>query len=481
MNTTKTTLLSIIFSLALLPAVLPGKSYAQVCEATREVIVTLLLPRFGFPTLWDANYHDRDAMVQMASGVPLEGGTVMTVGRKLDKEDHHAKETYLAELNRRGRAVNEKFYAAKAGEQPVKVIAFGERYIVVSNMVAGARKEQQQMRVTWYDKDLALKREKIIKSDTYNYRATSLIPALDGKGFIVVAHAFQRDENGEKNGLLIRMNAKGDIQWKRAYRPGIPNQIVTLTPYDEDSYIAAGEIRQEDGRMGGWVLHLGHDGTILWQRTYPRGKAAKLTMGAPFPLLGEKAAAGMKDNIILTGQTTPLDDTPPAAWLMALDPTGEVLWQRYYRHDDFVFDGKAVQAEKDGRINMVMNAFALEDSDQRDHIRLLTFSPRGVMLQDESYITGRQATATDFFSGGNGERIVTAIIEDDAQPPPIETILNEEEGDASGSAAESEEQDEPEEETEAAPEEEPPVHEGWLFVGVPLDLYEDPCHKKKRF
>ena len=63
---------------------------------------------------------------------------------------------------------------------------------------------------------------------------------------------------------------------------------------------------------------------------------------------------------------------------------------------------------------MIVNAKAMDGTGGINHVRLLTLSPRGAMIQDESYYEGLQARATGFTEGWNGERVITAIIEDDA-------------------------------------------------------------------
>ncbi|MCB9989616.1 MAG: hypothetical protein H6868_09860 [Rhodospirillales bacterium] len=462
MNTIKIACLSIVFSLILAIGIMPGTARAQICEATYEMIVSLLLPRFGFPTVWDATYGDRDHMVQLTTGLPLENGTILAAGRKLDKESYQPTEIVLTELNRRGRSLREQAVPAKPGENPVKMIPLEKGYILVSSIKSGARNERGQVRVSWYDKDLKPTKDKLLSDSNFDYEALGVVAATEGNGFIVIVRASKHTDPEDRNGLLIRLTPMGGVVWKRAYRPGIPNAIHSLSPVDDASYIAAGEIQMEDGRMGGWVLKLGYDGTILWQRTYPRGAGAVLNDGAYFERPDNET-----NGFVMLGDSTPLDDGHNAAWIMAIDPLGEVLWQRYYRHADFAFSGKALMVTPEGRFNLLLNASTEEnDPELRDHIRMVSLSPRGVLLEDEAYIEGRQAKAMDFVPGPNGERVVTATIESDAKPPPIEEILEE---DKTGQPAEQTD------EAEVKPP--PPVQEGWVFIGTALDPYNDPCVK----
>ncbi len=440
-------------------SLMPQTAKAQVCDTLFEVITTLRPPTFGFPTVWDAKYGSKDHMVQLSSGVPQEGGTVMAIGRRLSKESFQPENIVMVELNRRGRALKEEMTKAKDAEVPVKMIQIGNEFIAVSNIRGGTKLEQKWIRLSWYDRDGKYKREKIIKDPVFNFEAKGLIESVEAKGFITVIHGTNRADETDQNGILMRFNTGGELMWRRAYRPGIPNVLNSVVPVDERSYIAAGRIILDDGRMAGWAMKLGYDGSIHWQRTYPRGGFSV------FDHVDLDVGGTVEGhNFILSGASSPLDDGPDAAWVMEIDAQGEPQWQRYYRRPDYALYGNWVRVEDDGRIVVMMNAEATDDGGGHDHVRILTLSPRGVLIQDESYTEGLQANATDYVPGWNGERIFTSIIEDDmGQSGEEEIPIN-----VIGLI------DNPE---VAEAEEEPlePVQKGWVFVATALDFYEDPC------
>ncbi|MCB9990834.1 MAG: hypothetical protein H6867_05580 [Rhodospirillales bacterium] len=444
--------------LLFLPAAsLPAK--AQVCDTLFEVITTLRPPTFGFPTVWDAKFGKRESMVQMASGVAMDGGTVFTISRTLSKKDFRPEKIVLAEINRRGRALKEESYPAKTAEEPIKMIRVGDQFVALSNVRGGKGNAQKWVRLSWYDLNGKYKREHILKDGTFDYSGATLVPSAEKSGFIAVIHAVSRADETDQNGLLIRMSPSGSQLWRRAYRPGIPNKLTGLTKIDETSYIATGRIRLDDGRMAGWAMKLAYDGAVQWQRTYPRGRFSVFTGAALSP---SQSAEGY--GFYLSGQSTPTDDGPDAAWIMEISALGEPLWQRYYRRNDYTLSGQWVQSEADGRIILMMNAQAVDGQGGHDHIRILTLSPRGILINDESYYEGLLAKATDFVPGWNGERIFTATIADDAasyeeEDVPITVI---------GLVPDEENEGE-----EKVPED--PVHKGWVMVATALDPYEDPC------
>jgi len=261
----------------------------------------------------------------------------------------------------------------------------------------------------------------------------------------------------------MRFTAGGQQVWRRAYRPGIPNRIEGLGDGGDGGYIAVGRIKIDDGRNAGWVMKLGADGTVLWQRIFPRGAGAVLSRAVYASDMSGHEGHGF----LLLGTSVPLDGGSNAAWLLAVDSLGEPQWQRYIRHPDFSFSPFGIDRAADGRVTVALNAKAVDGSGHRDHVRMLALSPRGVIIGDEAYIEGIQAEGRDYVSGWNGERIVTATIESDVGAGGAEMV-----GDdflVTKSDAVS----------EAGAKNGRPVSEGWIFVATALDPYDDPCMIKR--
>jgi hypothetical protein len=446
----KNKLKNALFAAILALSFTSAAAQAQMCVPPYETIVVLDETRFGVPTVWDAIYGQHEKMMQFFAGIPVKGGTILTVGRSIDKTTFKPSEIVLTEINRRGRVLRQGAAVPKDSEIPVKIVENKDGFIVASN--TGGDRVRRYARLAWYDSTLKYRRDKMFKDATYDYDIVGLIKAVDGAGFIAVIHATNHAQEKDQHGLLFRVSPDGETVWKRAYRPGIPNQIYGLTQTEDKGYIAAGRLELEDGRMAGWALKLSADGTINWQRTFPRGNFAVFKSAA-------QAATPYPDGhgYILLGDIKPTDSDFDAGWVLEINAMGDALWQRYFRRKDTAFNAVGMSTEKDGRINVVMNGTVAEDgSGRRSHVRVLALSPRGEVMMDEPYIEGIKATAVDYAVGWDGERVVTASIESDAK---VET---------------------PEGEKSPAPnappkKKEPPVYEGWVFVGTALDAYNDPC------
>jgi len=451
---------SSLLSLSLASALIIGAPYearAQVCDTLYEVISTIKPPTYGFPTIWDADYGAKDMMVQFSGGLLMDEGTIMSFVVKIDGKTSKPVEVGLVELNRRGRTMTEKFYPAKNSEQPTGIIKIDNKFVGVSNIRVG-KSNDRHVRLSWYERDGTYKRDQTFYDAAYDYEAQKIIPSVDGKGFIVVVHAVSRKDNTDQYGVLMRFSADGKQIWKRAYRPGVNNKLSGLVQTDDNAYLATGKIIMDDGRMAGWIMKVAYDGTILWQRTYPRGKDSEFIAGA----VSSKKTPDGTSFFIVTGAAEPADNGPHAAWVMEVDPLGEPLWQRYLRRKDYSFEGMSVWAQKDNRIVVTLNATADRDAkEDQDHVRIITLSPRGIMLDDEAYVMGLKAHAAEVTHNANGDIVLAT------------TILKEQKI--------SEEQFGPAKPLPDGkqPEMPPPLQEGWVALIPAPDEYSDPCLKIK--
>lgn len=459
---------------------------SPACRVVPEAIVSLRPPFFGTPVVWDATFGGKSDLVQFSAAVAMKNGNLLAAGESLDK-DFKPTAHLLIEMNRRGRAVDEKRYPAKPAERSSGILETSGGYIVSSSMAGGPRDSEKWVRLAWYDAGRKFLREMVLKDAAFDYESLGLSRAVDGNGFLAIVHATNRKDLSDQHGMLFRVSDSGRLLWKRAYRPGIPNQIYGVSVADDRHYIAGGRIRNEDGRMAGWILKLNDDGTIVWQNTYPRGDSALFRSGF------SKPADQSGDHYVLTGQVMPIGGGPGAAWVIEVDAMGVPVWQRYLRQTGYDLDGRSIRAYGDGRISVLANARAVDKTEgQQDHIRLFTMSPRGGVMEDDSYLDGQSAQASQLIIGAgepwNGERIVTAFIERAATVQENENAVElitdalarqeKEKARAKAGAEKTYGPPAPSPEQAAAIAQTMPGeihHEGWVFVASALDPYTDPC------
>ncbi len=423
-------------------ACLAGPTWAQTdlegppdCTFTNTEITTMRDPQFGASNVWDLSEGD-EGMEVYADLIPLENNNFVVAGAfTKDKKD----ETYHPLLVRFDDRFK-KVWETRADKGDYKTI---HRILKSKDGFTALGDVQDKGRgngiyLGFYDDKGKLKNEVSFFEPGGNLDAKSLALAADGTGYLVAAQ-FTDGKNAQKQyGLIYKLSATGKQFWKRSYQPGPTTVFNTLQVTLGGNYIVAGQIVTEDNKSAGWAMRINGDGTIGWQRTYPRGLAASLYGAAEF-------ADG---SMIFTGKIRPLTGAKSgmAAWIMKTDSSGAPQWQRHFQSPFYDYAASDVITYEDGRASVLVNGASI-NKDYRSHARLMTFSPRGVVDQLEDFTDGQNAMANRLVSGFGAERIIA--------------------GYAQTSFGENQ---------EGADDAPVYTYDGWAVAGVPLDAYDDPCN-----
>ncbi|GAB6067370.1 hypothetical protein JCM13664_06880 [Methylothermus subterraneus] len=145
----------------------------------------------------------------------------------------------------------------------------------------------------------------------------SVLPTSDG-GVLVVGKT-HLDAPPWGGGLLLKLDAQGQVQWQKDIYVDLPYTRASLRSAVEtqDGYVAIGEVENDNSKA--WILSLDRNGELLWQKTLGRFLAATIQPTAD----GHFIVAGATN---LTGR--------PGAWIMKMSKEGESLWQRSYEGED---------------------------------------------------------------------------------------------------------------------------------------------------
>lgn len=412
----------------------PWAAQAASCRIDVRAIVSLKAPRLGTPFEWDARHAARDSMTQFTASVPLEGGSVLTLGTVTAKDG--GRSILLAELDRRGRAIAQNSYKAKENEHPAGMVMAGKKAVVLSTFMAGKKHDHSSVRLAWYGFNGKFEKEVLLASDIYDYEAGALTADKDG---IIVAFNAKHKKNDSRQALLARFDNAGTKIWQRGYTTGWFDGI-NINP--DGTLLAAGRTTTGESNAA-WITLLTSKGGIVWQKTFPRGTES-----------GFSFSSATTDGFVTAGSSKPADGKAPALLLIALDAQGNTSWERYIRSDDFAFAPSGLLTEGDGRIVAAASATAI-DSGNRNHIRLVVFSPRGELMQDEAYIDGLGARGSSMTRGWGDQQIVTATVDSDEKPadPNANAFRNSAE---TGTAI---------------------AQKGWVFVASGLPSWTDSCKK----
>ncbi|MBI5740237.1 MAG: choice-of-anchor D domain-containing protein [Nitrospirae bacterium] len=164
----------------------------------------------------------------------------------------------------------------------------------------------------------------------------SIVRTPDG-GYIAAGYTTSFSE-GDADLWVVKLDGAGDVQWQKTYGGGGVDSARTLALASDDGYIIAGVTDSfGKGLMDALVVKLGPDGSTQWEYTY--GGA-----DADYARYIQQVSDG---GYIVAGWTSSFETGMSDAWMLKLDAAGQVQWQKAYGRegDD---QARTVQSTSDG-------------------------------------------------------------------------------------------------------------------------------------
>jgi hypothetical protein len=228
---------------------------------------------------------------------------------------------------------------------------------------------------------------------------------LDG-GFVVTG-----DTEGETSGVgkvwVAKLDGKGSTVWQQTYekqRKGRPHAVVAVA---DGGYVVAGrEQSKNPNYYDGWVAKLDGDGKVVWERFY--GGDADDSVAA----IRETPDGGY----VFAGTTDSKGAGGADAWVVKLNATGEVLWERTFGGplDDGATDIVAL-----GDKGYVVSGWTDQDKEHRKRDGwVIRLDAKGDKLWEHSYGGRENDVAESIRPGNDGGFVVVGSLEPHETAPP---------------------------------------------------------------
>jgi len=159
-------------------------------------------------------------------------------------------------------------------------------------------------------------------------------------GGYIVAGGSQSDD-GEVSGShgmddywVVKLNDTGGIQWQKSLGGSLGDGAETIQQTSDGGYIVAGESQSDDGEVSGnhgnfdaWIVKLNDTGAIQWQKSlggsqFENAYSILQTSDSGYIF----ASASESNDGDVTGHHG--DSTAPDYWIVKLNDTGAILWQK---------------------------------------------------------------------------------------------------------------------------------------------------------
>ena len=172
--------------------------------------------------------------------------------------------------------------------------------------------------------------------------ARSIEPTRD-KGYILAGYAvsFSFFKGGNRDFLVLKLDSSGKIRWEKTYGGKDADEAYSIQQAQDGGYIVAGGTKSfGTGNYDYWVLKLDSSGEVSWQKAYG-GKEIDIA---------RNIIQTHDGGYLVSGTTNSFGAGQDDFLLLKLDSSGKVLWQKVYGEKDSEGIFSAAQTNDEGYI-----------------------------------------------------------------------------------------------------------------------------------
>jgi len=144
-----------------------------------------------------------------------------------------------------------------------------------------------------------------------------MIRQTSDSGYILASTTFSFSSQFE-DAYLLKLSLTGTIEWQKVYRGSQDDAIYWIEQTSDGGYIATGYTGSWGSGGEAWVLKLDSTGTITWQKTYG-------SSGFEYA----NSLAVLSDGYVVTAATDSFGSGGDV-WVFKINTSGDFVWQRNY-------------------------------------------------------------------------------------------------------------------------------------------------------
>ena len=231
---------------------------------------------------------------------------------------------------------------------------------------------------------------------TYGYTNSDFAVAAeettDG-GYILLGSTYSYGA-GEADFWILKINASGDISWQKTYGGNGVDWPFSIQQTHDGGYIVGGETYSfADAKNDAWIVRLNDNGDISWQKSFGGSNfdwafSLQQTADNGFIIVGNTDSFGAGENDV---------------WLIKLDATGVISWEKAYGGSTFDWPSSVLQGSGGG---YVISGGTYSFGNGQDDVWLLQLDKNGVILSEKTHGESGSDYATSFLQMLNGSYTV---------------------------------------------------------------------------
>lgn len=176
------------------------------------------------------------------------------------------------------------------------------------------------------------------RTDHNDFASAYSIQQTTDNGYIVAGRmTLQEDDFG--NGWIFKLDENGNMEWEKIFGGSSYDYLKSIQQTKDGGYIAAGSIYPENATIDdAWILKLDPDGNLEWDKTFGEG----------FSDQAHSIQQTVDEGYIIAGYKGTNDpDVGSQAWILKLDSNGNLEWDKAFSENDDYNFAFSIQQTKD--------------------------------------------------------------------------------------------------------------------------------------
>lgn len=245
---------------------------------------------------------------------------------------------WILKLNTYGNIIWEKTYGGLYNDYGRAIQQTADGGYIVAGYTATSLGENFDVLVLKLDGNGDLSWHKIY-GDSGSDIPRSIQQTLDG-GYILAAYSDSFGDN-TTDLWILKLDQNGNVTWEKSYGASPNNIVRSIQQTSDEGYIVAGRTQlSSENNFDAWVLKLDSTGDVSWQKTYG---------GSDFD--GATSIQQTSDDgYIMAVYTSSFGVRASDMWILKLDSTGDISWQKTFGGDGDDYPVSIQQTSDEGFI-----------------------------------------------------------------------------------------------------------------------------------
>jgi len=228
------------------------------------------------------------------------------------------RDVWVLKLDGSGNVVWQKTYGGTGGDWAYAIIPTSDGGYVVAGYTESFGAGYSDVWVLKLDGSGNVQWQKTYGGTDDDW-ANAVVPTSDG-GYIVAGATCSFGTAGACDFWVLRLDGSGNVMWQKTYGGAGYDYAFAIAPTPDGGYIVAGATWSFGADNGDvWVLKLDGQGNVVWQKTYG-GTNSEVGVIVPTSDGG----------YVVAGDTNSFGAGSFDAWVLRLDGSGNVVWQKTY-------------------------------------------------------------------------------------------------------------------------------------------------------